>query len=59
MAGGYVAVTQIVSGRDADKGRQHLGQIVAELTQIGSEDAKVYLPQFETAIRVFRVSGGN
>jgi hypothetical protein len=57
MAGGFVAVTQIVAARDADKARQQLKQVVAELTKIGSQDAKVYLPQFEAALRVFAAGG--
>ncbi len=51
LAEGYIAICHIVSGNP--DGRKKLGQAIDGLNKIGSEDAKYFIEQFNTALDVF------
>jgi len=53
MARGYAAVTKILAGQDAPAERKKLDEVVAALKKLGTEDAKIYAPQFATVLKVF------
>ena len=52
MARGYVAVTKILADQSVAAQRKELEEIVAALKKLGTEDAKIYIPQFATALKV-------
>ncbi len=51
LADGYIGITMIVSG-DKD-GQKVLGEATNSLAEDGSEDAKFFIEQFNTALNVF------
>ncbi len=57
LAFGYIGITNILAG-SKDKGEQQLDEAIAGLQKLGTDDAKFFIDQLKTALKVFSAQVG-
>jgi hypothetical protein len=53
MVEGYIAIAEILEGKDVDAGRKRLAAAAKELEQLKTEDATFYIQQHQDVLKVF------
>ncbi len=57
LALGYIGITNILAG-SKDKGEQQLDEAIAGLQKLDTDDAKFFIDQLKTALKVFSAQAG-